>query len=161
MSTNYLTRKGYEKLAEQLKELRAEQPEVRDRIASAREQGDLSENAEYHAAREEMSMLMYKIGKLEEKMTACRIVEEEEIDTTSVRFFTKVTLLDLKTKKEKVYKLVSAEEMDFAKGKISIQSPLAKGLIGKKVGETAEVEVPAGTLKLKVLAIEKYFDQED
>lgn len=161
MSTNYLTRKGYEKLAAQLKELRAEQPEVRDRIASAREQGDLSENAEYHAAREEMSMLMYKIGKLEEKMTSCRIVEEEEIDTSSVRFFTKVTLQDLKSNKEKVYKLVSAEDMDFAKGKISIQSPLAKGLIGKKVGETAEVEVPAGTLKLKVLAIEKYFDQDD
>ncbi|MCB9475033.1 MAG: transcription elongation factor GreA [Candidatus Delongbacteria bacterium] len=134
MGTHYITRKGYERLHEQLAELRAEQPLVRDRIAVARELGDLSENAEYHAAREEMTMLMYKIDSLEAKINSCRIVEEEEIDISSVRFFTKVTLMDLKQKKEKVFKLVSAEDMDIASGRISIQSPLAKGLIGKKVG---------------------------
>ena len=102
MGTHYITRKGYERLHEQLAELRAEQPLVRDRIAVARELGDLSENAEYHAAREEMTMLMYKIDSLEAKINSCRIVEEEEIDISSVRFFTKVTLMDLKQKKEKV-----------------------------------------------------------
>lgn len=161
MSTHYITRKGYERLHEQLAELRAEQPLVRDRIAVAREMGDLSENAEYHAAREEMTMLMYKIDALEAKINACRIVEEDEIDISSVRFFTKVTLLDLKQRKEKVFKLVSAEDMDIAAGRISIQSPLAKGLIGKKVGETARITVPAGELEFEVLKIEKYFDQMD
>ena len=106
-------------------------------------------------------MLMYKIDSLEAKINSCRIVEEEEIDISSVRFFTKVTLMDLKQKKEKVFKLVSAEDMDIASGRISIQSPLAKGLIGKKVGEKTKITVPAGELEFEILKIEKYFDQQD
>lgn len=153
-----ITRNGYNKLQRQLKEMREiEQPAIRDRISSARDMGDLSENAEYHAAREELSMLMYKISKLEDRLAGCRIVDEDEIDTSSVKVFTEVRLQDLKQNREVTFKLVEPEEMDIARGKISVASPIAKGLMGKKVGEVAEIEVPAGSVSFKVLQIEKYF----
>ena len=133
-----ITRAGYNKLQRQLKEMReVEQPAIRDRIASARDLGDLSENAEYHAAREELSMLMYKISKVEDRLAGARIVDEDEIDTSSFKVFTAVTLKDLNRDKQIVFKLVEEEAMDIAKGKISVGSPVAKGLMGKKVGEIA------------------------
>ncbi len=153
-----ITRAGYNKLQRQLKEMReVEQPAIRDRIASARDLGDLSENAEYHAAREELSMLMYKISKVEDRLAGARIVDEDEIDTSSVKVFTAVTLKDLNRDKQIVFKLVEEEAMDIAKGKISVGSPVAKGLMGKKVGEIAEIEIPAGTVRYEILNIEKYF----
>jgi transcription elongation factor GreA len=152
-----ITRKSYQRLQDELRAMReVEQPAIRDRIASARDLGDLSENAEYHAAREELSMLMYKVSKLEERLAACRIVDEDDVDTSSVRAFTEVTLMDLGLEREVVFKLVEPEEMDFASGRISVGSPVAKGLLGKKVGEVAEIQVPAGTKRFKVLRIEKY-----
>ncbi len=153
-----ITRKSYLKLQGELKYMReVEQLAIRDRISVARDMGDLSENAEYHAAREELSMLMYKVAKLEERLADCRIVEEDEIDTSSVRAFTEVTLLDLNLKREVVFKLVEPEQMDFASGRISVGSPIAKGLIGKKIGEMAEIEVPVGVKRYQVLKIDKYF----
>jgi transcription elongation factor GreA len=155
-----ITRRGFEILTAQLKQMREkEQPAIRDRISEARDQGDLSENAEYHAAREELSMLMYKITMMEDRVARARIVDEDEVDTSSVRVFTQVTLMDVKRKKEIIFKLVAPEDMNVREGKISVASPVAKGLIGKKVGETAEITVPAGTMRYKVLAIEKYFGE--
>ena len=152
-----ITRKSYQRLTQELKAMReVEQPAIRDRIASARDMGDLSENAEYHAAREELSMLMYKVAKLEERLAACRIVDEDEVDTSSVKAFTQVTLTDLGLGREVIFKLVEPEEMDFASGRISVGSPSAKGLLGKKIGEVAEIQVPAGVKRFQVLKIEKY-----
>ena len=156
-----ITRKSYHRLQQELKVMReVEQPAIRDRIASARDLGDLSENAEYHAAREELSMLMYKVAKLEERLSECRIVDEDEVDTSSVKAFTEVTLMDLTQEREVVFKLVEPEQMDFASGCISVGSPIAKGLLGKKIGETAEIDVPAGTKRFRVLKIDKYFGGE-
>jgi len=156
-----ITRKSYHKLQEDLRQMKeVEQPAIRDRISSARDLGDLSENAEYHAAREELSMLMYKVAKLEERLADCRIVDEDEVDTNSVRAFTEVTLMDLTLNRQVVFKLVEPEQMDFASGRISVGSPIAKGLIGKKVGQEAEIEVPAGIKRYQVLKIDKYFGEE-
>ncbi|MFA7331477.1 MAG: transcription elongation factor GreA [Candidatus Delongbacteria bacterium] len=153
-----ITRKSYLRLQGELKNMReVEQLAIRDRISAARDLGDLSENAEYHAAREELSMLMYKVAKLEERLADCRIVDEDEIDASSVRAFTEVTLMDLNLKREVIFKLVEPEQMDFASGRISVGSPIAKGLIGKKIGEVAEIEVPAGVKRYQVLKIDKYF----
>jgi transcription elongation factor GreA len=155
-----ITRKSFHMLQEELRAMReVEQPAIRDRIAAARDLGDLSENAEYHAAREELSMLMYKVAKLEERLAACRIVDEDEIDTSSVKAFTEVTLMDLTQQRQVVFKLVEPEQMDFASGRISVGSPIAKGLLGKKVGEVAEIEVPAGTKRFQVLKIDKCFGE--
>ncbi len=154
MST-VITRKVYNKLQEELRDMReVQQPAIRDRIAAARDMGDLSENAEYHSAREELSMLMYKISKLEDRLATARIVDEHEIDLGSVKVFTKITLQDLNRNREVIFSLVEPEEMDIMKGKISVSSPIAKGLMGKKVGEQAEIEVPAGMVKYEVLKIE-------
>jgi transcription elongation factor GreA len=156
-----ITRKSYLKLQDDLRQMKeVEQPAIRDRISAARDLGDLSENAEYHAAREELSMLMYKVAKLEERLADCRIVDEDDVDTSSVRAFTEVTLMDLNLKRQVVFKLVEPEQMDFASGRISVGSPIAKGLMGKKVGEEAEIEVPAGVKRYQVLKIDKYCAEE-
>lgn len=160
--SSVITRKGFRKLQAKLKEMReVEQPAIRDRIAAAREMGDLSENAEYHAAREELSMLMYNLSKLEDRISNARIVDEDEIDIGSVKVFTEVHLKDLNRGKNVVFRLVEPEAMDIAAGKISVASPIAKGLMGKKIGDTAEIEVPAGTMRYEVLSIAKYFPDED
>jgi transcription elongation factor GreA len=161
LSNQVITRKSFHKLQQTLRDyLEKEQPAIRERISSARDQGDLSENAEYHAAREEMTMLSYKISKLEERLSGARIVDEHEIDTSSVKVFTEVLLMDLDRKKKVVFKLVDPEEMDIVKGKISVASPIAKGLMGKKLGEIAEISVPAGLKRFKILKIDTYFDDE-
>jgi transcription elongation factor GreA len=104
-------------------------------------------------------MLMYKVAKLEERLSACRIVDEEDVDTSSVKAFTVVTLMDLVQDREVVFKLVDPEQMDFASGRISVGSPIAKGLLGKKVGEMAEIEVPSGVKRFQVLKIDKLFGE--
>ncbi len=119
-------------------------------IAEAREKGDLKENAEYDAAKESQGILEAKIKQLEGIIATARIVDERTIDTSKVAILTKVTVTNLATKKQVTYQIVSEKEADLKAGKISVTSPIGKGLLGKAIGEVAEVQVPAGTLKFEV-----------
>ena len=122
-------------------------------IQEARDKGDLSENAEYDAAKDAQGLLELKIAKLEETLANARVLDESQIDTSKVQPLSKVKTLNQKTGKEKIFHLVSEKEADFKLGKISVSSPIGKGLLGKRVGEIAEINVPAGTIKLEVLDI--------
>lgn len=151
----YISKEGLEKLKQELHELKYKtRPAISQKVASAREQGDLKENAEYHAAREELSLTETKVQQLQDRIARARIVEEDEIGKDEISILNKVRLQDLKREKEIVYTLVSEDEADIKEKKISIASPVAKGLLGKKVGDVAEIQVPAGLLRYKVLAIE-------
>ena len=127
-----------------------DRPAARRAIAEAREKGDLKENAEYDAAKEAQGLLEAKIAALEGSMAIIRVIDESTIDTSKVSILTKVKLTNLITKKQVVYKIVSEKEADLKAGKISITSPIGKGLLGKIVGDTAEVQAPAGMLKFKI-----------
>ncbi|MFN6295934.1 MAG: transcription elongation factor GreA, partial [Bacteroidota bacterium] len=122
-------------------------------IAEAREKGDLKENAEYDAAKEAQGILEARIAALEGAMANVRVLDESSIDTSKVSILTKVALTNLKTNKQVVYKIVSENEADLKAGKISVTSPIGKGILGKKVGETAEVVAPAGTLNFRIDSI--------
>jgi transcription elongation factor GreA len=122
-------------------------------IAEAREKGDLSENAEYDAAKEEQGVLESKIALIKSKIIDARIIDENDINTDEVQILTKVRVLNLKTNQEKIYQLVTEGEANVAEGKLATTTPIAKGLLGKKVGDIAEVVVPAGKLQFKVLEI--------
>jgi len=151
----YISKEGLENLKKELHELKYKiRPAVSQKVASAREQGDLKENAEYHAAREELSLTETKVQQLQDRIARARIVEEDEIGRDEISILNKVRLLDLKREKEIVYTLVSEDEADIKQKKISIASPVAKGLLGRKKGEIAEIQVPAGLLRYKILAIE-------
>ena len=154
MATTYMTAEGLQKLKEELQYLESvERPRVIAAIAEAREKGDLSENAEYDAAKEEQGILESKIAMIKGKIVDARIIDETDINTDEVQILTKVRVLNLKTNQEKVYQLVTEGEANILEGKIATTTPIAKGLMGKKVGETAEVVVPAGKLQFKVLEI--------
>lgn len=127
-----------------------ERPAASRAIAEAREKGDLRENAEYDAAKEAQGMLEAKIAQLEGQIATARIVDEGSIDTSKVSILTKVKVTNLNTKKQVTYQIVSEKEADLKAGKISFSSPIGKGLLGKKVGDVAEVTAPAGVLKFKV-----------
>jgi transcription elongation factor GreA len=149
-----LTKEGLDKLKEELNELKyKKRPAISQKVATARDHGDLKENAEYHAAREELSMAETKIQTIQDKIARARIISEDEIDTEHVAIFTTVIVVDQKTKKEYEYSLVSEDEADYKLNKISISSPVGKGLLGKKVNEIAEISVPAGILKYKIINI--------
>ncbi|MFV1885571.1 MAG: transcription elongation factor GreA [Balneola sp.] len=151
----YLSQEGYDKLDEELKDLKTRgRRDIAAEIAEARAKGDLSENAEYDAAKEAQGHMEDRITKLEDILANARILDAKDLDLSQVRVLTKVTILNKKMGKEMTYTLVSANEADFAKGKISIDSPIGKGLLGKKVGETAEIQVPAGKLELEIKKIE-------
>jgi len=151
----YISKEGLENLKKELHELKYKiRPAISQKVASAREQGDLKENAEYHAAREELSLTETKVQQLQDRVARARIVEEDEIGTDEISILNKVRLLDLKREKEIVYTLVSEDEADIKQKKISVASPVAKGLLGLKKGEVAEIQVPAGLLRYKILAIE-------
>jgi transcription elongation factor GreA len=122
-------------------------------IAEARDKGDLSENAEYDAAKEEQGILESKISLIKSKIVDARIIDETDINTDEVQILTKVRVLNLKTNQEKVYQLVTEGEANIVEGKLATTTPIAKGLLGKKVGDIAEVVVPAGKLQFKVLEI--------
>jgi transcription elongation factor GreA len=122
-------------------------------IAEARDKGDLSENAEYDAAKEEQGLLESKIALIKSKIVDARIIDETDINTDEVQILTKVRVLNLKTNQEKVYQLVTEGEANVAEGKLATTTPIAKGLLGKKVGDIAEVVVPAGKLQFKILEI--------
>ena len=154
MATTYMTAEGLQKLKEELQYLESvERPRVIAAIAEAREKGDLSENAEYDAAKEEQGILESKIAMIKGKIVDARIIDETDINTDEVQILTKVRVLNLKTNQEKVYQLVTEGEANILEGKIATTTPIAKGLMGKKVGDTAEVVVPAGKLQFKILEI--------
>lgn len=154
MATTYMTAEGLQKLKEELQYLESvERPRVIAAIAEAREKGDLSENAEYDAAKEEQGILESKIAMIKGKIVDARIIDETAINTDEVQILTKVRVLNLKTNQEKVYQLVTEGEANILEGKIATTTPIAKGLLGKKVGDTAEVVVPAGKLQFKILEI--------
>ena len=154
MATTYMTAEGLQKLKEELQYLETvERPRVIAAIAEAREKGDLSENAEYDSAKEEQGVLESKISMIKSKIVDARIIDETDINTDEVQILTKVRVLNLKTNQEKVYQLVTEGEANIAEGKLATTTPIAKGLLGKKVGDVAEVVVPAGKLQFKVLEI--------
>ena len=151
----YLTQEGYDKLDAELKDLKTRgRREIAADIAEARAKGDLSENAEYDAAKEAQGHLEDRITKLEDALANARVLDTKDLDLSKVRVLTTVTILNKNTDKEMKYTLVSANEADFAAGKISIDSPIGKALMGREIGETVEVEVPAGKLELVVKNIE-------
>jgi transcription elongation factor GreA len=147
----YVTKETLEAMKAELQQLRSvERPAASRAIAEAREKGDLKENAEYDAAKEAQGMLEAKISQLEGQIATARIVDESTIDTSKVSILTKVRLTNLNTKKEVTYQIVSEKEADLKAGKISVTSPIGKGLLGKSIGDVAEVTAPAGVMKFKV-----------
>jgi transcription elongation factor GreA len=153
--TNYVTAETFERLKEELQHMKGvERPAASHAIAEAREKGDLKENAEYDAAKEAQGMLEAKIKQLEGVIANARILDESNIDTSKVSILTKVTLTNMNTKKQVTYKIVSENEADIKLGKISVTSPIGKGLLGKVIGDVVDVIVPAGVLKFKVEKIE-------
>ncbi|MGZ3939972.1 MAG: transcription elongation factor GreA [Flavisolibacter sp.] len=147
----YVTKETLEQMKAELQQMKSvHRPAASRAIAEAREKGDLKENAEYDAAKEAQGMLEAKIAALEGQVASARIVDETTIDTSKVSILTKVKLTNLITKKEVTYQIVSEKEADLKAGKISVTSPIGKGLLGKQVGDVAEVTAPAGVLKFKV-----------
>ena len=156
MSTNtvYLTEEGLQKLKEELRFLKTtERQRVTRAIAEARSHGDLSENAEYDAAKDAQGMLEAKIAQLEQTAQRVRIIDESVIDPSKAYILSRVTVKNHKVGKNVTYTLVSAQEADFKEKKISVESPIGKALLGKSVGDVVEVNVPAGVLKLEVLGL--------
>ncbi len=154
MATIYMTAEGLQKLKEELQFLEStERPRVIRAIAEAREKGDLSENAEYDAAKEEQSNLESKISQLKAQMAEARIIDETRINTNEVQILTKVKIKNVKNGATKTYHLVTEGEADIAAGKLSVTTPIAKGLLGKKVGDIVEVKVPAGIMTFEILEI--------
>ena len=147
----YFTKDVLDQLKKELQKLKTTDRQAASRaIAEAREKGDLRENAEYDAAKEAQGLLEAKIQKLESDLANARVMDEGTIDTSKVSILTKVTVTNLTNKKQMTYHLVSEKEADLKLGKISVTSPIGKGLLGKEIGQVAEVQVPAGTLKFKV-----------
>jgi transcription elongation factor GreA len=154
MAINYMTKDGYEALVKEIEHLeKVERPRISGQIAEAREKGDLSENAEYDAAKEAQGLLEMKISKLKTILGDSRILDESKIDTSKVGILTKVTVLNKKTNQQVVYTIVSEKEADLKTGKISVKSPIGMGLMGKKVGEVVEVKIPAGVIHFEILNI--------
>jgi transcription elongation factor GreA len=154
MSISYLTKEGFAKLKDELAHLKnVERPKASRAIADARDKGDLSENAEYDAAKDAQGLLELRISKLEDVVANARMIDESKIDTSVVAVMSIVTLLNHNTKKEVVYTLVAESEADLKAGKISVSSPIGKGLLGKRKGDLAKVQVPAGVLTLEVISI--------
>ena len=147
----YVTKETLEQMKAELQRMKSvDRPAASKAIAEAREKGDLKENAEYDAAKEAQGLLEAKIAAMEGSMANIRVIDESSIDTRKVSILTKVTLTNLGTKKQVTYKIVSEKEADLKAGKISVTSPIGKGILGKTVGETAEVQAPAGILKFKI-----------
>lgn len=147
----YVSKESFEKMKEELHKMKAiDRPAASRAIAEAREKGDLKENAEYDAAKEAQGMLEAKMALLETHLASSRIVDASEIDTSKVSILTKVTITNLSTKKTVTYQITGEKEADLKAGKISVNSPIGKGLLGKKKGEIAEVQTPTGIIIFKV-----------
>lgn len=155
MAISYMTKDGYDKKMAELNRLENEErPEVVRAIQEAREKGDLSENAEYDAAKERQGMLEAKISELKNLVATARIIDESKLQTEEVQLMNKVTIMNTKNKVEMTYTVVSETEANLREGKISITTPIAKGLLGHKVGDVVEVQAPAGKMQFKILNID-------
>lgn len=150
---NHITQEGLDKLRRDLEELKSQRPLMSAAIAEARDKGDLSENAEYDAAKEAQGMLEMRIAKLEEVVSISRVIDTSKIDIKSVQILNRVKLLDMTTGKQMQYQLVSESEANFKEGKLSVGTPIARALLGKKLNDEVDVTVPNGKLKLKVIDI--------
>jgi transcription elongation factor GreA len=151
---SYYTEEGLKKLRAELDQLRdVERPKASQDIADARDKGDLSENAEYDAAKEAQGMLEMRIAKLEEVVANARVIDESQLDTSKVLIHSRVKLKNTKMNKEMTYKLVAQSEADLKAGKISVDSPIGKGLLGKEAGDIAEIDVPNGMITFEILEI--------
>ena len=154
MAVTYMTEEGYKKLIDQIKQLESvERPRISAQIAEARDKGDLSENAEYDAAKEAQGLLEMKIAQLKDTLANARILDESMVSADSVQILSKVRVKDQKSGREMNYMLVSESEANIREGKLAVTTPIAKALMGKKVGDVAEAKVPAGTLMLEILEI--------
>jgi len=153
-NVSYMTEEGLANLKKELDHLtRIERPAISEQIAEARDKGDLSENAEYDAAKEAQGMLEMKISKLEEIVANARIIDESRIDTSTVQIMNTVKIKNCKTNKVLQYTIVSESESNIKAGKIAVTTPIAKGLLGKKVGEVAEIRVPSGEMSFEIMDI--------
>jgi len=153
---SYYTKEGLKKLREDLEQLEhIERPRITNAIAEARDKGDLSENAEYHAAKEEQSLLELKIAKLKQVLSNARLIDESQLDTSKILIHSKVKIKNQANGMLFNYTLVADSESDLAKGKISVNSPIGKGLLGKKVGEITEISVPSGIMKFEIIEISR------
>lgn len=152
----YLTQEGLAKLKEELKQLKTvERPKISAQIAEARDKGDLSENAEYDAAKEAQGLLEMKIAKMEDLVASARLIDETQVDNSKVFILSKVKIKNLANNATFQYMLVAENEANLKLGKISVDSPIGKGLIGKAVGETAIVKTPAGEMKFEIMEISR------
>lgn len=153
---SYFTEDGLQKLKDELHQLETvERPSISRQIAEARDKGDLSENAEYDAAKEAQGLLELKISKLKELISTARIIDESQIDTSKVFIHAKVKIKNLKNNATMQYTLVAESEANLKEGRISVDSPIGKGLLGKKVGQTAEIKTPAGSVKFEIVSISR------
>ena len=154
MAVTYMTADGYKKLVEDLYELESiQRPAISKQIAEARDKGDLSENAEYDAAKEAQGMLEMKISLLKETIASARLIDESKINTNEVQIMTRAKIKNTKTGQIMTYMIVSESEANLKEGKLSVTTPIAKGLLGKKIGEKASITVPSGVMEFEVIAI--------
>ena len=154
MAITYMTEEGYKKLMEEIAYLEnVKRPEISRAIGEARDKGDLSENAEYDAAKEAQGMLEMKINKLKTIIADAKIIDESKLKTDSVQILNKVELKNIKNGMKMIYTIVSESEANLKEGKISVNTPIAQGLLGKKVGDVAEIKVPQGMVNLEVVNI--------
>jgi transcription elongation factor GreA len=151
---SYMTEEGLAKLKKELEQLTSvERPAISQQIAEARDKGDLSENAEYDAAKEAQGLLEMKISKLEDMVANARIIDESKIDTAQVQILNRVKIKNTKNNQQVEYMLVSESESDIKRGKISVATPIAKGLLGKKVGDVVDIKVPSGLMSFEIMEI--------
>ena len=153
MSTFYISEEGLKNLQDELEGCKSQRMRVAATIETARELGDLKENGDYHAAKEEQAMLHAKINELEDKLANARVFNEDDIDASKVYIGATVRVFNKKTNKEFTYMLVSPVEADLAQGKFSVRSPVGQALLGKSVGEVVDAKVPAGTIQLEIIEI--------
>ncbi len=154
--TKYFTEEGLKKIRAEIEYLSTiERPKISQQISEARDKGDLSENAEYDAAKDAQGLLELKISKLQNSLRNGRIIDETKMDSSKVYLLSIVTILNVKNSSKMKYTIVPEEEADFKKGKISVESPIAKGLLGKQVGETADIIIPAGTVTFEIIDISR------
>ena len=153
MAIEYMTQAGYDKLKKDLADALAQRPIISAAIAEAREKGDLSENAEYDAARDAQGLLEVKIARLKEKVANARVIDESKLSADSVQLLSKVTVENLNAKMKMQFQIVGESEADFSKGLLSASTPIGKALIGHSKGEVVEAKVPSGIMKFKILDI--------
>ncbi|MBD5227247.1 MAG: transcription elongation factor GreA [Bacteroides sp.] len=154
MMATYITKEGYDKKMAELAELEAKRPAIKQAIAEARDKGDLSENAEYDAAKEAQGMLEMKIAKLKELIAGARIIDDSQLNTDEIQLLNKVTIKNLANGMTVCYTIVTDSEANLREGKIAASTPIAKGLIGHKVGDVVEIQAPVGLMKFEVIKIE-------